>query len=102
MLQQADHDTSSAKAQKSAIASVDWKMVFAYVGCAGLGCVVFQQVAEQEFSSVLTMAVLAQCLSFVLIGLQISSGKSVSGISGKTMILQALAICFRLSSTLFL
>merc|ERR1719271_338437 len=99
---QADHDTSSAKAQRGAIASLDWKMVLAYLGCAGLMSVVFQQVAEQEFSSVLTMSVLAQCLAFVLVSLQISKMKNVAGISGKTMILQALALCFRLSSTLFL
>merc|ERR1719359_152832 len=99
---QADHDTSSAKAQRGAIASLDWKMVLAYLGCAGLMGVVFKQVAEQEFSSVLTMAVLAQCLAFVLVSLQISKSKSVAGISGKTMIMQALALCFRLSSTLFL
>merc|ERR1719230_401809 len=63
---------------------------------------VFHQVAEQEFSSVLTMSVFAQCLAFVLIGMQVSKAKSVAGISGKTMILQTLALCFRLSSTLFL
>merc|ERR1719359_1058606 len=99
---QADHDTSSAKAQRGAIASLDWKMVLAYLGCAGLMSVVFKQVAEQEFSSVLTMSVLAQCLASLLISLQISKSKSVAGISGKTMIIQALALCFRLSSTLFL
>merc|ERR1719424_2815617 len=48
------------------------------------------------------MSVLAQSLAFLLISLQISNAKSVAGISGKTMILQALALCFRLSSTLFL
>merc|ERR1719359_936207 len=99
---QADHDTSSAKAQRGAIASLDWKMFLAYLGCALLMGVVFKEVAEQEFSSVLTMSVLAQCLASLLISLQISKSKSVAGISGKTMIIQALALCFRLSSTLFL
>merc|ERR1719247_3624662 len=102
MMLQADHDTNAMKAQRSAFASIDVKMVLAYLGCAGLMSVVFQQVAEQEFSSVLTMAVLAQCLAFLLVSLQISKSKSVAGISGKTMIMQALALCFRLSSTLFL
>merc|ERR550514_340056 len=82
--------------------NMDIRMGFAYLGCAALMGVVFHQVAEQEFSSVLTMSILAQCLAFVLIGLQITKAKSVAGISGKTMIVQALAICFRLSSTLFL
>merc|ERR1719487_2408835 len=102
MMHQADHDTSIAKAQRGAIARIDWKMILAYLGCAMLMGVIFHQVAEQEFSSVLTMAVLAQCLAIVLVSLQINNAKSVAGISGKTMILQALALCFRLSSTLFL
>jgi len=84
------------------VSSVDPKMIVAYIGCALLMGSVFHQVAEQEFSSVLTMSVFAQCLAFVLIGMQINNAKSVAGISGKTMILQALALCFRLSSTLFL
>merc|ERR1719487_153709 len=102
MMHQADHDTSIAKAQRGAIARIDWKMILAYLGCAMLMGVIFHQVAEQEFSSVLTMSVFAQCLAFVLVSLQISKSKSVAGISGKTMIMQALALCFRLSSTLFL
>jgi len=84
------------------VSNVDPKMIVAYIGCAFLMGSVFHQVAEQEFSSVLTMSVFAQCLAFVLIGMQINNAKSVAGISGKTMIMQALALCFRLSSTLFL
>merc|ERR1719261_1531268 len=93
---------SSGAASKLRSGSLEPKMVCAYLGCALLMGTVFHQIAEKEFSSVLTMAVLAQCLSFVLIGMQINNAKSVAGISGKTMILQALALCFRLSSTLFL
>jgi len=102
MMLQADHDTNAAKAHRGAFARLDLKMVIAYLGCVLLMGVVFKEVAEQEFSSVLTMSVLAQCLAFVLVSLQISKMKSVAGISGKTMIMQALALCFRLSSTLFL
>merc|ERR1719359_1057509 len=88
--------------KKAMSSNVDPKMIVAYIGCAFLMGSVFHQVADQEFSSVLTMSVFAQCLSFVLIGMQINNAKSVAGISGKTMIMQALALCFRLSSTLFL
>merc|ERR1719326_847162 len=99
MLQSSNATQSNGKRGPS---SVDPKMICAYIGCAFLMGTVFHQIAEQEFSSVLTMSVLSQCLAFVLIALQISNAKSVSGISGKTMILQALSLCFRLSSTLFL
>merc|ERR1719353_1338429 len=90
------------EATGKSVSRVDPEMVCAYIGCAFLMGTVFQQIADQEFSSVLTMSVLSQCLAFVLIALQISKVKSVAGISGKTMIIQALALCFRLSSTLFL
>merc|ERR1719326_2883537 len=99
MLQSSNATQSNGKRGPS---SVDPKMICAYIGCAFLMGTVFHQIAEQEFSSVLTMAVLAQCLAFLLIALQISNAKSVAGISGKTMIIQALSLCFRLSSTLFL
>merc|ERR1719454_223807 len=87
---------------KRGVNRVDLKMICAYIGCAFLMGTVFHQIADQEFSSVLTMSVLSQCLAFILIALQINNAKSVAGISGKTMILQALSLCFRLSSTLFL
>merc|ERR1719197_2183208 len=100
MLQSAD--TMHGNGKRGPSSACDPKMICAYIGCAFLMGTMFQQIAEQEFSSVLTMSVLSQCLAFVLIALQINNAKSVAGISGKTMILQALALCFRLSSTLFL
>merc|ERR1719321_1117155 len=85
MLQSANSTETTGK--RGGASRVDPKMICAYIGCAFLMGTVFHQIAEQEFSSVLTMSVLSQ---------------SLAGISGKTMILQALSLCFRLSSTLFL
>jgi len=71
--------------------------------CCIAGCVfVYHFMADQAFSSVLTMSVFAQCLSYTLIGMQISSSRSVAGISGRTMLLQATMLCLRLTSTLFM
>merc|ERR1719498_1932421 len=71
--------------------------------CCIAGCVfVYHFMADQAFSSVLTMSVFAQCLSYTLIGMQISSSRSVAGISGRTMMLQATMLCLRLTSTLFM
>merc|ERR1719238_1002332 len=95
-------ENSAHIAAPTAKSGMDPKMGACYLGCLVLSGVVFHQIAEKEFSSVLTIAVLAQCLSFVLIGMQIQNKQNVSGISGKTMVLQAMALCFRLSSTLFL
>merc|ERR1719453_1587443 len=48
------------------------------------------------------MSVMVQCLAVVLLALQMISSGSASGISAKALTLDALAICCRLSSTLWL
>jgi len=63
---------------------------------------VYNLVAEGAFSSILTLATMVQCLSLVLLSLQIMSSGSASGISARTLQLDILAICFRMSSTLWL
>lgn len=83
-------------------ALTDARVVFAYLTCLVATGAMFFFVAQQEFPSVLTMANFAQCLSFVLVVLHIHSTQSVAGISGKTMILSAVALVFKLASTLFL
>merc|ERR1719265_1373720 len=45
---------------------------------------------------------MVQCLAVVLLGLQLISTGSASGISAQALSLDALAICCRLSSTLWL
>lgn len=63
---------------------------------------VWHLVADGAFSSVLTMSVMVQCLAVVLMALQVISTGSAAGISGNALALDALALCFRLSSTLWL
>jgi len=63
---------------------------------------VWHLVADGEFSSILTMSVMVQCLAVVLLALQVVSTGSASGISARALSLDALAICCRLSSTLWL
>merc|ERR1719172_385757 len=48
------------------------------------------------------MSVIVQCLGKVLLGLKMVSTDSASGISAKALSLDALSLCFRLSSTLWL
>merc|ERR1719316_1433870 len=45
---------------------------------------------------------MVQCLGMVLLGLQMISTGSASGISAKALALDALAICCRLSNTVWL
>merc|ERR1740139_404768 len=63
---------------------------------------VWHLVADGRFSSILTMSAMVQCLGVVLLGLQLISTGSASGISARALSLDALAICCRLSSTLWL
>jgi len=63
---------------------------------------VWHLVADGEFSSILTMSAMVQCLAVVLLALQMASTGSASGISARALSLDALAICCRLSNTLWL
>jgi len=63
---------------------------------------VWHLVADGEFSSILTMSVMVQCLAVVLLGLQVISTGSATGISAQALKLDAIGLCFRLSSTLWL
>lgn len=62
----------------------------------------FHLVADGEFSSILTMSVMLQCLSVSLLGIQVISAGSAAGISARALSMDVLAICCRLSSTLWL
>jgi hypothetical protein len=66
------------------------------------GGAVWHLVADGAFSSILTMSVIVQCLGVVLLGLKMISTDSASGISAKALSMDVLALCFRLSSTLWL
>ena len=61
----------------------------------------YHMVADREFSAVLTMSVMFQCLAFMLLAVQLLSG-SAAGISAQSLKLEALALCFRMSSTVWL
>jgi len=63
---------------------------------------VWHLVAGGEFSSILTLSAMVQCLAVVLLSLQMLSTGSAAGISAKALSLDALALCCRLSSTLWL
>jgi len=59
-------------------------------------------VANGEFSAILTMSVMFQCLAVVLLCLQSLSSGSAAGISARALALEAVALVCRLSSTLWL
>jgi len=59
-------------------------------------------VANAEFSAILTMAVMLQCLGFALLTVQTLMKGTAEGISARALGLDALALCCRLSSTTWL
>jgi len=77
-------------------------VVVVYALFIGGAFAMFHLIGQGEFSSVLTMAVMFQCLAFALLAMQtFSSGKSV-GISARSLGLDAVALVCRLSSTTWL
>jgi len=65
-------------------------------------CLVYHLVANGEFSSVLTLSAMFQCLAFMLLAMQALYRGSVEGISAHSLALDAMALACRLSSTLWL
>jgi hypothetical protein len=63
---------------------------------------VYHHIAEQEFSSILTMAVIVQTLATVFMCVQVITKKSVVGVSARGLTLEAIAVALRLSSTVWL
>merc|ERR1719436_2236212 len=62
--------------------------------------IVYRLVAQGEFSAVLTVSAIFQCLAFSLLGVQAFTS-DINGISLRSLHLDALALACRLSSTLF-
>jgi len=63
---------------------------------------VWHLVADGAFSSILTLSVMIQCLALAFLAMQVISTGSAAGISAQALMLDALALCCRLSSTLWL
>merc|ERR1719401_2539146 len=63
---------------------------------------VYHHVAEQEFSSILTMAVIVQALALVFMCVHVVTSNSAKGVSARGLTLDAIAVALRLSSTLWL
>jgi len=63
---------------------------------------VWHLVADGEFSAILTLSVMLQTLAVALLAVQVLLTGSMSGISAMALMLDVLALCCRLSSTLWL
>jgi len=77
-------------------------VVLVYAAFGTVALMVFHWMAEGQFSSVLTLSAIFQCLAFSLLGVHALSTGSVEGISAKSLQLEAMALVCRLSSTTWL
>eukprot|EP00929_Paragymnodinium_shiwhaense_P094861 TRINITY_DN5568_c0_g4_i2.p1 TRINITY_DN5568_c0_g4~~TRINITY_DN5568_c0_g4_i2.p1 ORF type:complete len:283 (-),score=69.48 TRINITY_DN5568_c0_g4_i2:101-949(-) len=91
--------SGAAAASKSGLPS---PIAIAYGVFGVVGLIVHHVVAGGEFSSILTLSVIVQCLGVSFLCLQVVSKNSVAGISAGALILDACASGFRLSSTTWL
>jgi len=62
----------------------------------------YHTIAAKQFSSILTMSVMVQTFAFGLLGAQMAYARHARGISAQALILNALALICRLSSTVWL
>jgi len=77
-------------------------LAFVYVAFVIVALAVYHWLAEGEFSAVLTLSAIFQCLAFTLLGVHAFTTGSVKSISAKSLQLEALALGCRLSSTVWL
>jgi len=77
-------------------------VICAYAACAVAILTMYHTVGEEDFTSILTMSAIVQCLGISLLWIQVVSSGSVAAISASALKLDALAIGLRLSSTVWL
>merc|ERR1719197_1012355 len=77
-------------------------IVLVYAVFVTVAVLIYHWIAEGEFSAILTLSAIFQCLAFCLLGVQAVSSGSAHGISAKSLQLDALAFACRLSSTTWL
>lgn len=66
------------------------------------GYMLYHMMANSQFSAILTMSAVVQCLAISLLAMQVVSTGSADGISARALMLDALAFTTRLSSTTWL
>merc|ERR1719265_61542 len=92
-------NTSATSSSKGGV--VDSKVILCYL-VFFVGAVTLYNALSAGFSSFLTLSAGLQCLGFVLLAMKVQKQRATTGLSGKTMTMYALTLCFRLSSPVHL
>jgi len=80
----------------------DQNMAGMYLGAFALVALVYQSFHDLGVSTLTTLAVGIQCFGYACLRLKISQQRSVAGVSGRTLVLQAVSYGLRLCSTTWL
>jgi hypothetical protein len=78
------------------------RVVAAYGVFLGFALSVWHFIANGEFSAILTMAEMLQSFALITLAMQVLSSGNATGISARSLGLEAAALCCRLSSTTWL
>jgi len=95
-------NSAAAKGESKGANSEQYELVIVYAVFASIAVLVHQWIGNGEFSAVLTLSAVGQCLAFCLVGVHALSTGSTKGISGKMLQLEAMALVCRLSATLWI
>jgi len=90
-----------ASSSARVFANVPILAVCAYVGFAIVSWCIYDWVAGRKWSSMMTLSGFAHCLGLALMCIQVVSTGSAASVSARALILDGIAVSFRLSSTLF-
>lgn len=70
-----------------------------YVVFAVVWLAVWELVSAKDFSAIVTLSSLVQCMAFVMLSVKVRTTKCVAGLSSRTLQVFALYLAFRLTST---
>jgi hypothetical protein len=74
-------------------------IIITYLSFGTFGYAIYHFVAEHQFSSILTMAVVAQAMSICFLCIQVLWSGSAAGISAKSLLLDGISIASRMPAT---
>lgn len=72
----------------------------AWCAFLSIGGWTYHQIAEKQFTAILTLSSFAQALAFLFLYIQITASRSVRGVSARSLIMHVVKLCCRLVATL--
>merc|ERR1719488_375987 len=77
-------------------------MIGAYLAVLAIGALIYQSFHDIGLSTLLTLSVGIQCFAYTCLLLKVQQQRSVAGLSGRAIALQAISYSLRLCSTTWL